>query len=118
MNNAKFSCKVCNFCTEHRGNYNDHLKTMKHIKNKNKEIVTEVKSECKPKYKPMDNVNLQELVTLMQFKMKQQDIEINLHKSQINKLTEQIRINDSFNTIINNNITLLVNKQKQDNYIE
>ena len=117
MNNAKFSCKVCKFCTNHRGNYNDHLKTTKHIKNKNKEIVTEVKSECKPKpqCKSIDN-NLQELVTLMQLKMKQQDIEINLHKIQINKLTEQIRINDSFNTIINNNITLLVNKQ--DNSIE
>lgn len=132
-----YSCKICNYYTELKSNYNRHIKTKIH----NKKIQENSKKEifiCKYcnrnfthhqsmyrhiKYYCNNNKDegLKELVRLMNLKMQQKDKEIEYQKKQnekqqkqIDKLMDKLQVTHITNNTTNhiqNNIQLLSYKE-------
>jgi len=131
---SNYECKICKLNTTQHANYLRHLNTKKHKKNEEThKSKTEIKKEficeyCNQKftfkqsmykhikYRCVKNKDedLKELVRLMNLTLQQKDTQLEIQQKQIMTQTKQIEklmgkleINNSFNTNIQNNITLL-----------
>ena len=131
----KYYCTICKFYTNHKANYERHLKTKKHHKNheflgKNGIKLAKISQKrskhlctyCDKEYKHRSSLSkhikynceknqdedLKELVRLMNLQIQQKDRQINNMTKQIDKLTDKLQVNITNNTMnIHNNIQLL-----------
>ena len=125
-----FECKCCKYKTIYKTNYEKHLLTNKH--KKNKEIIDDKPFTCKycsQKYKYKQSLSkhvkysctknkdedLKELVRLLNNQLEEQkkDFQTQLHKQskQIEKLMGKLEIHGSFNTTNIQNINLLAYRE-------
>ena len=51
--NCKYFCKICNFSTNKKGNWNSHIVTQKHLSNKNEKMYI---CKCGLQYKHMSSL--------------------------------------------------------------
>lgn len=131
-----YYCNLCNFYSDHKANYERHLKTKKHqtISTKlgeNAKKLAKVSQKknnysclyCNKEYKHRSSLSkhikynceknkdedLKELVRLMNLQIQQKDNQINNMNRQIEKLTEKLQVNHITNNTMNihNNIQLL-----------
>lgn len=127
-----FECKCCKYKTIYKTNYDKHLLTKKH--KKNSEIVDDKPFTCKycsQKYKYKQSLSkhvkysctknkdedVKELVRLLNNQIKQQEKQLEKKDKQIEKLMGKLGINNSFNTINIQNITLLSYKETDTSHL-
>ena len=135
-----FECKSCLYVTNRKSNYDDHLKTKKHGKSSLTVVQNVVQISPKSSYsckycsqmfnhrssiykhirysctKNKDE-DMKELVRLMNMQIENQNKQIERQQKQIDKLMGKLEINGSFNTTINNNITLLAYKESDTSHL-
>lgn len=112
----EYVCKGCDYTTTYQTNYKKHLETKKHKALKTEPFVCKychkgfsfkqsmyrhVKYTCKK------NKDIKEQIRLLTKEREELEKQVHTQSKQIEKLMENLEIHDSFNTPIQNNITIL-----------
>ena len=116
----KFECKICNFLSNRKDNYNRHLKTIKHIKNTSNTKIDNFSCLCGKFYKSRSGLWRHKKICEMNNKLQEMKKEINelknennIMKNNTHQILEVIKQSSKNNTNIINEVKKLKEGKNQ-----